>query len=277
MVADVALPKERAGFFGILTIGPMVGPTIGPIIGGGLADKLGWRAIFWFMCIASGTCALLMVLFLPETLRSIVGNGSITPRPFLRPLVPIVGRNLPPSVISSEKAQQRAAVNPFKLLTYIDVDIILFFNGIIYAVFYAVTASTSTLFKEAYPHLTETDLGLAYIPMGVGMIIGSFSTGRLLDREYKALRRKYDERKARDKENQQKLENQGDTEDDFRIELARMRTMPIFLFLYIATLLGYGWALEKKVNMSVPLILQFIREFIQNLIVINEFDELTPC
>jgi MFS family permease len=243
----------------------MVGPAVGPILGGVLADKLGWRAIFWFMCIGSGTCALGMFLFLPETLRSLVGNGSIKPPVIYRPLVPIIGRSHLPDGRCT-KAPPRARVNPFKLFTYIDLDIILFFNALVYSVFYAVAASTSTLFGEAYPHLTVTDLGLVYIPMGVGMILGALLNGRLLDREYKLMRRKYEEQRDKEKEKQEGrkvLANQADTELDFRIEMARMRWMPVFMLLYIGTLLGYGWCLQKKVNLSVPLILQFIRKSIR--------------
>ncbi|KAG2062853.1 hypothetical protein BDR04DRAFT_1164553 [Suillus decipiens] len=39
IIADIATPAERGGFFGVFTMGPQVGPALGPVIGGALADK----------------------------------------------------------------------------------------------------------------------------------------------------------------------------------------------------------------------------------------------
>lgn len=77
----------------------MFGPAFGPLLGGVFAETLGWRSIFWFLTIATGVilvpltlsvafCQLLRVAiadaipsFMPETLRSLVGDGSIPPPP----------------------------------------------------------------------------------------------------------------------------------------------------------------------------------------------------
>jgi multidrug resistance protein len=77
VIADIAAPFERGGYLGIFGAGPLAGPSLGPIIGGALAQTLGWRSIFWFLVIFSGVFSVFLVCFLPETLRSIVGNGSI--------------------------------------------------------------------------------------------------------------------------------------------------------------------------------------------------------
>ncbi|KAJ7354428.1 MFS general substrate transporter [Mycena albidolilacea] len=66
-----------------------VGPVIGPVLGGVLTDRLGWRP---FLCISSTGCALILILFLPETLRSLVGNGSILPPAISSPVLPLIGR-----------------------------------------------------------------------------------------------------------------------------------------------------------------------------------------
>jgi multidrug resistance protein len=79
VIADIATPNERGGYLGIFGTGPLAGPSLGPIIGGALAQTLGWRSIFWFLSIFGGVFSVFLVLFLPETLRSIVGNGSVRP------------------------------------------------------------------------------------------------------------------------------------------------------------------------------------------------------
>src|SRR5271170_3298529 len=77
VIADIAAPYERGGYLGIFGAGPLAGPSLGPVIGGALAQTLGWRSIFWFLAIFAGAFTIVLVLFLPETLRSIVGNGSV--------------------------------------------------------------------------------------------------------------------------------------------------------------------------------------------------------
>lgn len=50
------------------------------MFGGLLNASFGWRAIFWFLAILSSTVLVAHALFFPETLRSVVGNGSIPAR-----------------------------------------------------------------------------------------------------------------------------------------------------------------------------------------------------
>lgn len=58
---------------------------------------------------------------------------------------------------------------------------IIWQNGIIYSVFYGVTATISTLFEEAYPFLSETDIGLCFLAIGfVVLFIHIRMSSRLL-------------------------------------------------------------------------------------------------
>lgn len=96
-VADIAEPRERGKYTAFFQVGAMCGPALGPLIGGILAQTLGWRSIFWFLTISCGvvlvplilwvllyatTTIVLMDSFMPETLRSLVGDGSIPPPTF---------------------------------------------------------------------------------------------------------------------------------------------------------------------------------------------------
>ena len=64
-------------------------PCIGPIVGGVLAERYGWQALFWFLFVLGALVLLSLSLFLPETLRSMVGDGSIPARGINRSLVSI--------------------------------------------------------------------------------------------------------------------------------------------------------------------------------------------
>ncbi|KAH9858031.1 MFS general substrate transporter [Lenzites betulinus] len=256
VIADIAAPAERGGYFGVWGIGPMVGPCIGPVLGGVLADRLGWRAIFWFLCIAAGVCAVVMVLLLPETLRALVGNGSIRPPKIYQPLIPIIGRTTP-DIDASEKPPRRAFANPFLLFTYPDVALLLFFNALVYSVFYGVTATISTLFQPIYPFLNETDTGLCFLAIGGGMLVGGVVTGEVLDKEYQRVKRRMIRQVEADPESKIRPEDVT-KEEHFPIEYARLRLMPVFFAVYAAACIGYGWCLQAKVNIAGPLILQIV-------------------
>jgi predicted MFS family arabinose efflux permease len=201
-----------------------------------LAQELGWRSIFWTIVIMVAVCLLCIALFLPETLRSIAGNGSI-PVPYrLRALVPIVGRKASQQAYDpATQIKSRQSINPFVILTYPDVIVLLTFTGIVYAVNYTITATISSAFSRIYPDLSQTVLGLCYLPTGAGMIIGSTMTGKMLDWEYSRIKKRLG--------------------DNFTIEYARLRIMPFYLGLFIICVIGWGWSIQARAHMAVLLCL----------------------
>lgn len=46
--------------------------------------------------------------------------------------------------------------------------------------------------------------------------------------------------------------------ENFPIEMARLRTIPVYSFFFVVVLLEYGWCVQAKVNISGPLIMQFL-------------------
>ncbi|KIJ66317.1 hypothetical protein HYDPIDRAFT_86715 [Hydnomerulius pinastri MD-312] len=259
VIGDIATRAERGGFFGLFSLGPQVGPAVGPVIGGALADTLGWRWIFWFLCIASAACSVFMLIFLPETLRQRVGDGSIIPPLLYRPLIPLVGvgRKDP----AAKKPDLRPLSNPLLLFTHLDVINLLVFNAILYSVFYAVNTTISTLFQTTYPFLTETDIGLCFLSIGGGMMIGSLVTGKLLDLDYKKIKAQLV--KLAEADPDKRLTAEDVTKDEnFPIERARLRTMPIYLAIFVIGCAGYGWCLERHVNIAAPLVIQMILGYV---------------
>lgn len=76
VVGDITESSERGSYMGILGCGPNVAPSLGPVLGGVLAQKAGWRWILGFLGISGGLSLVMIAIILPETARSIVGNGS---------------------------------------------------------------------------------------------------------------------------------------------------------------------------------------------------------
>ncbi|EFQ94263.1 hypothetical protein CFE70_007515 [Pyrenophora teres f. teres 0-1] len=236
VIGDISTSRERGGYFGMFNLGPMLAPCIAPAIGGALSQGLGWRSIFWSIVIMVSFCLLCILFFLPETLRSIAGNGSLPVPRIQRAVFPVVGQKCPAQALDpSTRSGKKQSVNPFVLFTYPDVIVLLSFTGIVYAVNYTITATISSSFSKIYPDLNETVLGLCYLPVGAGMIIGSTLTGKMLDWQYSTI-------KAR-------------CGDKFTIEHARLRIMPFYLSLFIVCVVAWGWAIQAKAHIAVPLIL----------------------
>ncbi|EJD49083.1 MFS general substrate transporter [Auricularia subglabra TFB-10046 SS5] len=240
VIVDIVTPEQRGSFLGLSLIGPMVGPGVGPIIGGLLAEHLGWRAIFWFLAIFAACVGILLILIYPETLRVLVGNGSIYPPWYSRPVFPFLTHyethEKPP------KPTKRPSRNPFLLFTQLDVVILLAGNAVVNSLFYAVATTASPLFTEHYPSLSETDIGLTFLALMFGMFTGSLMTGSVLD----WLWRRADGPKTRQ------------IPVEFPVERVRLAASPIYGVVMSAAAIGYGWSVEKGAHLSVPLIMHFL-------------------
>ncbi|KAG9048822.1 hypothetical protein FS837_011905 [Tulasnella sp. UAMH 9824] len=276
VISDIATPAERGVYLGATTLGPTLGPCLGPILGGVLAGQLGWRWIFWFLCILTGVCLIPMVLFYPETLRFVVGDGSIPPPLWNRPLVPIIApwrrglsddRSKPPS-----SAAKRPKMNPLPLFRNLDVLLILFSVGLASAVFVTIPAVISALFQDAYPYLTETKIGLCFLPIGIAGVISGFVSGKIADRTYKAERTRYDANRKQqlegDRENALKEEEEwaGDQFAGFHVEKARLKVVFPYIAIMTASVIGFGWCLKAKVSLAGPLIFEVGRKSSSHLL-----------
>lgn len=195
---------------------------------------------------------------MPETLRSIVGDGSISPARLNRPLIPLMGhgRQNMTAPATLPKARMR---NPFHLFLHPDILLLLTFNAILYSVWYAVTATISTLFQATYPYLNETDIGLCFLAIGGGLAIGNTVTGRILDADYQSAKHNSTELLQTTQRGGENGAAFGDVL--FPIEKTRLRRMPFYLLVFCACVVCYGWCFVRKVHIAVPLILQVIGEF----------------
>ncbi|TFK56675.1 MFS general substrate transporter [Heliocybe sulcata] len=265
VIGDIATPAERGGFVGLYNLGPLVGPSIGPIVGGALAGHLGWRSIFWFMCIAAGLCCVFIFLIFPETLRALVGDGSIPPPAYAQVPIPVLQRNK--NQISTDRPPRKRFQNPLLLFFVPEIILPLIFLSVVFAVLYGFTTPMSNLFLEAYPYLNETEVGLCYLANGGGMLIGSTMSGKLLDKDYQRMKRSLMKKAAADPEGGTKPEDvtKGDS---WPVERARLRTLPVFIIVLVAVCCGYGWCLQQRVSIAGPLVLQLLLGFVVNAMMV---------
>lgn len=267
-VGDIASIDERGGFFGMFNLGPMLAPCIGPAIGGALSENLGWRSIFWFLTLFSAACFAVILLFLPETMRALAGNGSIRPESFIHlPFLQFIGRSYvakdvnqskpsnvqPKSAPDWGKSEARKSTNPFRLLVHPDIALTLTYTGIVYAVNYTIMSTMSSSFATTYPFLSETLIGICYLSTGLGMLVGSTITGKLLDLDYVRMRKKHSGR-------DDYAAASGEYDEDFPIESARLRTVPLLLVIFVGCVIGWGWCIDRGSHIAAPLVLQLARK-----------------
>ncbi|KAI0971083.1 major facilitator superfamily domain-containing protein [Xylaria arbuscula] len=252
VIGDITTREERGGFMGVFQAGLLAPVAIGPVIGGALTI-LGWRAIFWFLTIYSAVFLILLILFLPETLRSVVSNGSVHPSSLITRFPLTIYQkttkiNFSPQAAHVAKTTRIDLGGPFRILFSKQAAPIIVFLGIYYAVWQMTITAMSTLFKSNYG-LTETQIGLTYIANGAGSIIGTLITGKILDADYRRV-----------KERHQSQASQDNVDDAaFPIEKARLRLVPIFAGLQCASVLVFGWTTQysHRVHIAVPIITTF--------------------
>jgi multidrug resistance protein len=271
VVADVSTSAERGMYMGLVTLGPMVGPAFGPVLGGLLSQFLGWRAIFWFLAILAGCFMVPFLIAFPETARNVVGDGSIPPQGWNMSLLNWLAIRKKEKIDedsglertttrSSQKAAQAALSskrklrwpNPLSTLKVIwekDVGLLLFYNSIIYTAFYDVTASAPYLLQKIYG-FNDLQIGLCFLPFGVGCLFAPLINGKLLDWNYRRTAKKCGFKIDR---------KRGDTlTGAFPIERARFEIAAPMIIVGDAAVLAYGWVMQAETSLAVPLVLQFI-------------------
>jgi MFS family permease len=269
VIGDITTRADRGGYMGFFQAGMLVPIAMGPVIGGALAGSLGWRAIFWFLTIYSGVLLLLLLLLLPETLRSIITNGSQTPSGrFARYPLNLYQRftkvTWDPEVAPRQQVDRKRieVFGPFRILIKKYATPIIIFYAVYFAVWQMSITAMSTLFNDRYG-LSEMQIGLTFIANGVGSMIGTLITGKILDMDYRRVQAKHEIRSnLTEPEAGNGISRSMTIPEDhqFPLEKARLRLVPVFSLLQCMSILLFGWAIQfpDHVHIAAPIISTFI-------------------
>ena len=239
VIGDLCTREERGGYMGIFQAGLIAPLAIGPILGGALAERLGWRSIFWFLTIYGAVILILVVIFLPETLRILVGNGSIPPRGYAKNVLQLIKPKKGPITLPITPKNRIDIFASLRILVKKNVTLLVIFLSLYYTAWQMTVTAMSSLFQQIY-HIDELFIGLTYIANGVGSILGSLLTGKYLDWYYK------------------KIRNRNIESTEFPLEKARFNSVWIYSLLQIAAILIFGWTVEHSVHISIPIICTFV-------------------
>jgi multidrug resistance protein len=242
-ITDMIAQEKRGAAMAIFSIGPLLGPIIGPVAGGFLADAEGWRWIFWVLAIAIGVLAIGMFIFMRETYAPVLLERKAarlrkeTGNPLLRSKLDVG--------LSPRDFFARSIVRPCKLLMFDPISIIFgIYLGVVYGFLYLMFTSITQVFQKSYG-FSPSNVGLVFLGLGVGSMIGVIYFSVTSDRNLK----------KRAAEAEAEAERTGVPSEgmkpEYRLEPLRVGAvlLPVGFFLY-------GWTAEfpEKVHWIVPIL-----------------------
>jgi multidrug resistance protein len=246
-IADMIPVEGRGKAMAVWAMGPLVGPVIGPLGGGFLSQAKGWRWVFWLLAILvrfprhhkystnelqDGFGTIISFLFIDETyapvllakktkrLRKETGNQEL--------------RSRLESKVDKKTTFLIAIVRPTKMLLFSPiVTAICVYISVAYGILYLLFTTFTYVFTETYG-FGPGEVGLTFIPLGIGMFLALFIIGFLTDRIVRAKQAKGEEVKPEDRI------------PVYLILIAGL-CLPVGLFIY-------GWTAKAHTHWIAPLI-----------------------
>lgn len=282
IIGDVTTRAERGGYVGYISGFQVLGSAFGALIGAGLSSRWGWRSIFWFLAIGSGVCLVFSIIMLPETKRTIVGNGSVTPRNYLNraPLLmfPLIRRKLhldDPEYETLEPRTQLSLLAPLSILKVKEISILLVTAGIQFATWSTHQTALSTVLSKNY-HLSVAKIGLCYLPTGICTLISIVTSGRYLNWSY---RRRFAKHKVWLKEQEEILVKENgysreevqniinnDPKYVFNLVQTRLHAAFVTLLLSSSGFVAFGWCIDVKAPLASVLVMSGFASLFSNCI-----------
>ncbi|KAH9909405.1 MFS general substrate transporter [Xylariomycetidae sp. FL2044] len=294
VVADLSPPSERGTMLGPMLASGNLGPCLGPVIGGS-AIFAGGQSQWCFLVLAAlGGSALLLVGWgLPETNRSVVGNGSVEPAAAWRTWWGILrgGRkgnatepdrvegekdigeagipgqrvsydaapvgNLPPSLRdhSSTKASGRGSLVCPNPFT--SLRLVFYYDTFLILFLAAAPYSVWYLIQTSIPTIYGTSAdGYGFNDLGVGLSYLAGGSGVIAGGFIAGRLMDWNYKVVAARAGLPVDRKAGDDVRQFPIEKMRSRTSIRILSVSMCVLVGFGWLNHFKVHPSVPLIFQ---------------------
>ncbi|KAF7525745.1 hypothetical protein G7054_g10983 [Neopestalotiopsis clavispora] len=217
-IGDIVPTRRRGAAMSLFSVSILFGPVVGPIAGSYLAAAAGWRWIFWLLLIME-TYEPVLLERKVKKLRKETGNAALYAKGT---------RNAEaPSVLL-----KKAIVRPIKMLCLCPlITGLSLYISVAYGFTYLLFSTFSKVFQEQY-HYSDGNLGLAYLGLAGGMLVGLSVTSALSDRTYLYLTKKH-----------------GVEKPEYRLETLIWGAIasPIGFFFY-------GWTAQYQVFSAVPII-----------------------
>ncbi len=223
ILSDIYSVTERGNAIGVFYLGFFIGPVIGPPIGGFLTQYISWRSLFWFITIFATIRLFLLFIFLPETYWYQNGPTTTNASKSYNPLAPIL------------------------FLRHANVTLVILYWIWIISIHFVVNILIPTKFHLTYGASTS-EVGLIFLAPGVGLVLGSFTGGKVSDFLLKwNIKRR-----------------EGNYYAELRLHGAWWGAALIPLCYFC-----FGWFLEYKVYIVYPIIAMFIGKHLLILLLLS--------
>lgn len=203
-IADIFPVEERGRASGAFFVPILVGPIVAPVLGGFLANAFGWRSTFVLLValavpIATFACAVLPethIYYVERRLQKLRKNEpkekAQEPETACHDVVWRCG-HLEEKSASTEEGEPQIPVfsSPLAALHFLlDLELVPYFLsvGTTFAGMFTSLTVLPLYLAEAPYNLSPDVIGLCYLPVGVGMLIGSVIGGEAADRSAAAYR-----------------------------------------------------------------------------------------
>lgn len=228
-IADMVVQERRGTAMTIFAMGPLIGPIIGPVAGGYFSQAKGWRWIFWLLTIVGGGILISAFVFMRETYAPTILERKT--KRLQRSTGNIHLRSKLDSGLTTQQLLARSIVRPIKMLLLSPIVLALsIFMALGYGYLYLLFTTFTMVFEEQYKFDSGT-VGLTYLGLGIGSMIGLAGAGVVSDRILK------------------KKSGGGELKPEYRllpmIFISPLMSMGLFL---------YGWSAQAKTFWLIPII-----------------------
>jgi MFS family permease len=224
-IGDIYRPTERGTAMGWFFCGTLIGPALGPFIGGIIVTYTTWRVIFWLQSGLAAVATIGAFFLLPETAHSLKKD------------------QLEGLLLREKLHRLWGMTNPWrviKLFRYRSVFCVAMASSALVWNMYSLLTPIRYVLNPRFGLSSPIQSGLFYLAPGCGYLLGTFFGGRWSDRTVKAwIKKRNGERVPED----------------------RLRACLPFVGIAIpASMLIYGWSIEKKVGgIPLPVIVMFLQ------------------
>ncbi|KAJ4300682.1 hypothetical protein N0V90_002770 [Kalmusia sp. IMI 367209] len=228
-IADLISREQRGTAMVVWMMGPTIGPCVGPIIGGFLTVAKGWRWNFWFVAIVAGALMLMSILLMNETSAPVILERKA--KRLRAETNNLKLRSKLASDLSATDLFKFSIIRPAKMLTRSTICLAMsVYIAITYAYLYILFTTFTAVYKNQY-HWNGGILGLSFMGLGIGSLIGQSAFTYFGNRTVK----------------------KHIARGDFKPE-HRLYTMCLGGFLLPIGLFWYGWSAQKSTHWIVPIL-----------------------
>ncbi|CZR50361.1 related to synaptic vesicle transporter SVOP and related transporters (major facilitator superfamily) [Phialocephala subalpina] len=236
VIADLFPVEQRGLANAIFSVGPLFGPVIAPIIGGFIAQRAGWRWVFWVMLIACTVLSTTIAVVNKETNPIVLMRNKVERfkkelgRGDLRSAYEIsttVGANQKRNILL------RGMTMPLRMLFSSPILLLLsLYLSFVFGLLYLLFTTVTTLFVNSYGWAPNIS-GLAYLGIGFGFMLGIVTVAKTSDATVVRLT----------------AANNGVYQPEMRLA-----SCIFFAFFVPISFFWYGWSADKHTHWIVPIL-----------------------